>query len=396
MPLETCLLDKRLAEEEISLPRNPFIDVLERFGSCQIIAMTLSALGTLGASKIIGTPDNALKKSIISVTEPLAEKIGFIIPPIIKEVRKYNKTPDSRKEKIIEYVKRATREGTTNLVEDIFIQDPTYFLTMYAGLKLYPQTPPWILSIVSSLIATVGVSLGEVAIKESYFKLNQVKLRHLGFKQKDYVEARFLIRGDKQPYEAFQDLDKEFNLPNQGQWQFKDLYFEDKLPDFSKRTSKLRIRRRTQAQEQSTQKQSLNLAEIIFNRAYEMNGRKVEQYRFFPIVKTKLSYVSPLEITTFEEISDKRVRNLLVKSRKSLESIEVNFLRNVAYNKDMLVSLDLMHNQEQVPFYLIEIKSYNKMVGLLEQAMRYVMRRFPVLETTHEKEDLVRMNNQAK
>lgn len=41
MTHEIKLLEKRLAEEPIQIPKNPFLEVFERFGLCEFLALGL-------------------------------------------------------------------------------------------------------------------------------------------------------------------------------------------------------------------------------------------------------------------------------------------------------------------------------------------------------------------
>jgi hypothetical protein len=329
-----------------------------------------------------------LERLIVSAATPIAEKAAFFIPPFYGEFKKYSKTPKNKREKIKQYMARAMTGTGKNLAWDL-VQDAVYLTAINAAMKKWPQAPSWATALVSigvSVAATTMVMFGEVGINEVGFLSYKQKLKNAGFRQKDYIEARFFIRADKKPEEAFAELKREFELNESDPSSFKDIYFPNKIPNFSNRCPKLRIRTRTSRLE------SVTSAEVIFNKAYEaVSGRKFDQHRLFPIVKTKLAYASPSEIQNFEQVSDSKARKILIGQRKSPEPTEVSFERRVASNQHLLISLDLIKNKEDAPFYLIEMKTYNKMVGLLENAMRYVMRNFPVLETTYEKEDLVRM-----
>ncbi len=83
----------------------------------------------------------------------------------------------------------------------------------------------------------------------------------------------------------------------------------------------------------------------------------------------------------FDEVKNKDAKNS-IKSKSVLKKI--NFQRISANNKDLLVSVDNI--KEDKSYYILEMKVYED-VKLLMKAMRFVMREFPVVQTTHSKSD---------
>ena len=136
--------------------------------------------------------------------------------------------------KFRKYFKKAVKNGSKSLLEDLFFHDPIYTLLMYAGIMLYSGTPPWILSITSFMIAVIMVSLLEVSYHEySYYKFKR-SLTKIGFEVESYYETRFLINKEKDPVELIQSVTKEFHLEHYFERDYCDTYFNNCFPTFSK------------------------------------------------------------------------------------------------------------------------------------------------------------------
>src|SRR3989338_10901706 len=111
-------LEKRLAQEPIHVPGNPYVEVFQRFGRDEAIAGILNIAGTAGISLLTQSP------VILSLAGPLIEKLGFF-PAHFKEAWDvYRTTPEENREPLANYIKRALNGGSTSLLEDVLIHDP--------------------------------------------------------------------------------------------------------------------------------------------------------------------------------------------------------------------------------------------------------------------------------
>jgi hypothetical protein len=127
-------------------------------------------------------------------------------------------------------------------------------------------------------------------------------------------------------------------------------------------------------------------AQIVYTRAAEICENKFDQCRFFPIKKDKIYFAVTDPNTTIPNEIKKSAREFLCKHNIDLENKHVvKFTRVVAYNKNLLISADRVRGSRN--FYLIEVKVY-KDVRLLMQAMRFIMKELPVLQTTRGKLEL--------
>jgi len=120
--------------------------------------------------------------------------------------------------------------------------------------------------------------------------------------------------------------------------------------------------------------------QVVYTRAGEEAKKTLNQNRCFPICKEKLYYYMEGEMPkSFDEIKSSKAK----KPIKSKEIIKkVNFQRISANSNVLLVSVDNI--KENNPYYVLELKVYED-VKLLMKAMRFVMREFPVVQTTHSK-----------
>ncbi|MBI5148948.1 hypothetical protein HZA33_04685 [Candidatus Pacearchaeota archaeon] len=388
--VELRLMEKRLAENPIALPKNPFMEVFERFGSCEVIAMFAGAAGTAIAGNFVGGLGKEAKDLTLAIAGRVSEKPSFFIPPFVSEINKYRTTPYTKRDNLNVYLNRAAKIGGRNFLEDLAVQDVITTGTMFAALNLYPQTPPWMLSILSTIFATITVTGLEVAVTELRYAGYKHKLKRAGFNSESYLESRFFISAEKHPEEVLNELDKEFDLGDIKEWYHHDRYFtEVKIPYFSGRQPEVRLRTKVR----TDGSESKRTAEITFKRAHEVSCKQPEQHRYFPIIKDKLAYVLDYNCENVSEIIEPKVRKILKKALRSETYQDVSFNRAEAHNLEtLLVSLDQVHNEKEIPFYLVELKTHSHAAGLLEDAMRYMMRNFPVLETTYEKLELVDMN----
>ena len=389
---DTELLENKLAKMPIKIPGSPFWEVFKRFGRDEAISLVMNVLGTAGAEFAVNNNllpiahplSRRARDIILSTTGPIIEKAGFFPAHFKEALDIYKTTPREERDGLTTYLKRAVKGGSKSLVEDILIHDPLYVSLMYGGLQIYPESPAWMLSATSFLIAVVAVSGLEVLATELLYKNYKRNLKKAGFGVESYIESRFFISSEKNPDDVLEALDKEFKLGTIKKGNYYDRYFENHLPAYSGRIPKIRLRKR----EREDGNGWLQTAQITYTRASEMARNEVEQYRYFPIIKDKLYFMLQQEMPeTFDDIKDEKVRRIMKRAQSGDRFWDICFNRTVAYNpKNMLVSTDKVENKQR-PFYVVELKTYDK-IKMLKEAMRYVMLEFPVIQTTHGKLDM--------
>ncbi|MBU2637669.1 MAG: hypothetical protein KJ955_01730 [Nanoarchaeota archaeon] len=364
-----------LSQEPIKIPGSPFWNVFKRFGRDEAIAMVVNVAGTA----IMGfLTANAF---ILSLTGPVVEKFGFFPGHFKEALGIYKTTPSSDRKPISFYFKKALKGGSKSLLEDVLVHDPFYIAFMFIGLKLYSNTPVWLLAFASFLIAVLIVAFGEVMVTELGYWNFKRRLKKKRFGVEKYYESRFLISSKQDPVNALKMVADAFNFAEERGWTYTDTYFENKLPEYSGRIPKLRLRQRGSGEDK------VQTAQITYTRAYELSNKKLEQYRYFPISKEKIYFMLQQDMPkSIEEIKESKVRGLLKKAVKSAEPRIVKFERILARSPDLLVSVDKVHGAD--PFFLLELKTHRH-VKLLKEAMRFVMQELPVIHTTQGKKEIV-------
>lgn len=359
-----------LADKPIKIPGNPFWNVFKRFGRDEVIAMFINVIGTAIISFFMTTP------IILSIAGPIIEKIGFFPAHIKEALDIYKTTPENKRKSRGFYLKKAFKGGFTSLIEDVLIHDPLYIIIMYAGIKLYSQTPVWILSATSFVIAVIIVSGIEVGFREFQYWLFQKKLAQLGFRKESYYEARFFIHAKKSSTEVLKCMKKKFSLDISYDLKYNDTYYETNLGEYSDRIPKFRLRKRTNSEKRKNK--FIQTVQIIYTKAYESTSNKYDQFRYFPIKKEKYYFIlkqpMPKTFTDIKNIHIKKYSKTIC-NKKTAKSVK--FHRRVVHNRDLLVSADEIKNG----VFLIEIKTHKNLKLMLE-AMRLVMKEFPVIQTT--------------
>jgi hypothetical protein len=175
-------------------------------------------------------------------------------------------------------------------------------------------------------------------------------------------------------------LSERFKLSTMYEMSYGDVYYGNKFPEYSDRTAKFRMRRRS-----NEQGRFICSAQIVYTRAAEMRESKLDQCRFFPIKKDKIYLAMREPLPDMPSEIEKDAGQFLYKHINDDDKHVVKFIRVVAYNPDLLISVDRVRGSRN--FYLLELKVY-KDVKLLMQAMRFIMRELPVLQTTHGKLEL--------
>jgi hypothetical protein len=388
MPGEELTIEE-LLKVPIELPENPFWEVFKRFGRDEAIAAVINVAGTAGIdlatdsawfNSLAGVGSRRAKDIAVSLGGPIVEKAGFFPGHFRDAYKEWKSTPEDERDELSTYFKQAVRGGGKSLLEDILVHDPVYIGLMMGGLHLWPETPAAILSLASFAVAVGIVSVGEVGVTELLYRRYKKALRKKGFGTEKYYESRFLIGKDTPQDELLADLIQRYGLGEPKTGRYHDRYFKDKLPVYNGRHARVRLRQRDR--EDGSQSQS---AQIIYKKASEMAMKHPEQFRFFPQWKEKLYFGLEGDMPwNIDDIEDPRVRRVLKRTLASDEHRDIEFERTVAHDPESLfVSTDRVHNGDR-PFYVAEIKVY-KNTELLKDAMRYIMRTYPVVQTTHGK-----------
>lgn len=365
-------MNENIIEQTIKIPENPFWTVLKRFGRDELIAMFVNVIGTV----IFGFfYTSAL---ILSLAGPIVEKIGFF-PAHFKEAWTiYKTTPKEIRKNLSHYVKLAMKNGSVSLIEDILIHDPIYIILMFIGINMYSQTPVWILATISFIIAVIMVSILEVMVNEIRYWLLKEKFKLNGFMTEKYYEARFLVDKRESQINVMNKVAKEFKLGKVHKLNYKDIYIENSLPNYSGRSAKLRIRDRT-----TENKKNFKSIQIAYTIASEFLENKFDQYRYFPIKKEKIIFILKDKCPkNIDEIGDDKIKKMIKKISLKRHK-EVNFNRFVARDEELLISVDEVRKNS----FLLELKVH-KDKKLLCKAMRYVMNEFSLIQTTHGKSEL--------
>lgn len=376
---------KSLDDTPIALPKHPFWEVFQRFGKDETIALIINALAVFIITFILNRffhLSQSVKGLIISLSGPVFEKIGFFPAHFWESWKEYKMADKKNNPRFGKYFKKALKTGSKSLLEDVLIHDPLYTVMMYCGIVLYSATPPWILSITSFVIAVLMVSFLEVTYNEiSYYRFKK-SLKKIGFEVESYYETRFLISKEKDAAELIRSVIKEFGLEDYFERDYRDTYFNNNFRSFSGRTPQLYLRWRTKRSE------IIQSVQVVYNKALEIEEKSLSQFRYFALRKDKIyaDLHQPMP-AKLEEILNERIRGKLIKHSENRDGIQVNFKRLVSYNRNSLfVSVDIV--EKIIPYYVVELKVYHDK-ELLKKAMRFVMREFPVIQTTYRKFDLI-------
>ncbi len=392
MNVELSPLEKALTQQSINIPPSPFWDVFKRFGRDEAIAMLINVTGTAGIDYLLSSSamfSPAVQRTLLSVAGPVIEKVGFF-PAHFKEAWEiYKTTPASEREPLNNYFSRAVKGGSKSLLEDVLVHDPFYIAFMYGGMSLSPETPAWAMATGSFLAAVFAVAGLEVGYNELSYWNYKRKLKKVGFEEENYLESRFYVDSNESPEKVLTPLRAEFGLGEACTLHYQDRYFQNKLPSFSGRVPKLRLRYR-----ETEKSGNLQTAQITYTRVTPLAHKNPEQFNFFPQRKDKVYLLldEQKQLSHCGEVESEPARKMLEAVQCSPEAREISFERTYAHNSELLVSTDKVTGAaENRPFYVVELKTY-KDADLLRQAMRYVMLKFPVIQTTHGKAELVGMN----
>jgi hypothetical protein len=362
------------AQEPISVPRHPFWTVLSRFGGDEIIAAIINILATAVVALFSA---NALT---LALAGPIVEKIGFFPAHFWEAWKIYRTTPPANRKKLRSYIRHALAGGSVSLVEDILVHDPCYTILMLLGLRTYPQAPVWILAAISFAIAVIIVSFLETSITELRFSALKRCLLRNGFGSEAYFEARFLIsREGRDPEREIADLAIRFGLSVPRRLEYHDLYLGHRLPMYSGRKPKMRLRDRT-----TGDGGKMRSLQVVYTKASEVVPQRFDQCRFFPVRKNKMYF----PLSDGEGVPELKPVFLRRKIGRAVAKPvkELRFTRLVANNKQLLLSVDIVGDDR--PFYVLELKTHKDIKTMLA-AMRTIMCTMPVVQTTQGKSELM-------
>lgn len=378
-------IERKLAQEPIELPGNPFWDVFKTFGRDELIALGISSGGTAAIENITSDP------FLLAITGPVIEKVGFFVAHAKEAFDVYQTTPSPKREPVLHYTKRALRRGFSSLGKDVLVHDPIYTSSMYWGLQAYPDTPAWMLSMLTFIGAVGIVAIGEVALNEVKYKNMTRSLKKTGFGLEPYLESRFYI-ADCSGEELLKDLSQTFNLGTIKRGRYHDRYFSTNLKSYNFRSPVVRLRER--AREGGDGK--VQTLQVVYTRTSEMSRKNPEQFNYYPTRKDKFWAVLEGEMPwDIGEIKAPTLTSMIEKIVTG-QTHDIYFTRNVAYDlNSILVSTDRVFGEGLGEFTVLEMKAYlnkNAKATLIE-AMRYVMLKYPVIQTTHSKKTLTSLEN---
>jgi hypothetical protein len=394
MDIKYVPLDPKSADKPIDLPDKPFIAKIKDFGSDEVLAAGVDPISTTVMDAVLS---RSLKQYVLPFVGPITEKIMFF-PRHIWSTRKiYVETPKDRRRKFSYYLKDGLKHGYSNLMKDIMYHDPIYVLIMWFGL-LYTTIAPGILSVASyviGILAAAGIDVGKDEIKHKMYKKD---LKNNGFIEEQYYESRFYIFTRKNPDEVIAKMSKKFGLHERSTIRYNDEYYFHKLPQYSGRIARFRLRSRDRRgfEKDNTlwgeNDKKVNTLQVTFTTAQE-HKKDIDQCRYFPSKKEKLYMLLPHDvknlrasINSFDESTRKIIRQML--GSEATPYSRISFERTVVSNNELALCVDKVRAKELV--YIVELKVY-KDTNLLKQAMRYLMVECPIaaLQTTRGKSDLL-------
>ncbi len=395
---EQLEFNQRAAEQPILLPENAFIKKFKDLGVDEILAAFIDPASSAVGNMFLPT---ALKPYILPITGPVAEKAIFILRHALEAKGIYKTTPEKIRKPYNFYLKEGVKHGAENLVKDIIYHDPIYITLMYAGLTLFPNVHPSIISFADYLVS-VPMAVGlDVMVDEIRHKKTTNKLIKAGFHHEKYYESRFRVLKEKDPSVALEEFMEEFNLTSSGTVMYKDTYCDINSQGFSGRELSMRLRQREKRdfekenpvwieEGEFLDSDNITSLQITYTRAREDKGHKntIDQCRYFPVRKEKLYALIDPNTKSLEDITDTKILNIIKDRLLSNKTKEITFERTIARNGELAICTDKVVTDR--PYYILELKVY-KDTNLLKQAMRYIMVNFPlaVEQTTYGKNGML-------
>jgi hypothetical protein len=395
-------------EKPIQIPSSPFWEVFKTFGRDELLAGIISILATIVIGVVLQHVTISAPYAVLCLAfaGPIFEKLGFFVGHFNDAYEIYSTTPVGDREDLSFYLKKALKGGGTSLFWDIILHDPVYVVLMIGGMSLHPETPAWLLvpvafGVAVLLVATIRVGLSEVG----YWWFKQ-RIFRKGFELEEYFEAKFFLSAEEDPEKIITQLKDQF-LPagtSITKLTYDDIYYTPlNISEYNARDPRFRIRTRREAPSDIALSDKeptwIRTAQTIYTRAVEHPTENDEQFRFFPTRKDKFYLILPRDLHNNNlfpglQESDKRWSTLasITKDRGKTEKKQIKFIRRVAkHPRKILISVDSVEHgeHEKVKFHVVEIKAYLDRITLLKEAMRFIMTRFNVLQTTRSKVDLL-------
>lgn len=354
--------------KRIVLPENSFWKVFKRFGKDEMISMVFNVIGSIIIFKVLKrhyADTDPFFLFLVSIAGPIIEKVGFYPAHFYDAYKKYKRQTVN---KYRHYLKKAIKDGSVSLLEDILIHDPVYIILMYTGLKMYSATPVWMLSLLSFVIAVIVVSFLEVYFFEFWYKIFTKRLVKKGYYKETYYETRFIINNSYNLGNTVENLQTIFNLHEVNEdISYVDVYYDNKLLEFNGRTPNLRKRNTYKSSNRNKE-----TFEIIYSKSGELKQTDLSQYRFFINKREKFSIPSQLK-------DNKKYHESL--KIDNLNKNRVIFERNVYRNPD---GLFLTHDNVNDEYSVIELKVFKDKLLLID-AMKCLMNNCNLTLTTHGK-----------
>jgi hypothetical protein len=368
---------QKLIDQPIKIPRHPLLSVSIRFGSGELLAFVFSIIAIFITSYL---SDSVFWIIIIG---PIAEKGAFYLIHIYFQIEIYKTTPQKARKRKKYYFKRAIKKGNIDLIEDIFGHDPIYLILMSLSV-IFINFPEWILGTLSFFLAVFIVAILEVIAVEIKYNLYKKRLIKAGFQIEEYFETRFLISSEKNPIDILNQTANEFNLTKtEKKLIYDDQYFDSQLSEFNNRKSQVRVRKRSNLENDS----SIKTYQIVITKAREISKKEKGQHRYFPIKKEKIYYIADNLHKDPTQINNIQIKSHILKAIEDTNSsFPVLFDRMIAQDDELLVSGDKVKGNN--PFFVVEVKVF-KDLKKLKTAMRYIMINFPVVQITHGKAEII-------
>ena len=392
-------MSEEKSEKLVEVTPNPVVKFGVQLGNDEIMAWIVSTVATGVVGLLIkcsaGDMSDASRVAILAIVGPIAEKPGLFFNHFLDAVREYRAADAQDREPLSSYVRRAFREGLPSLITDILLHDPVYALLLWGLLSLSASSSPWVASLLAFLCFFVAVGVAaalKVAFVERWHRWQLRRLKRLGFVQKNYYEARFLVDPDGDealfPVPTLDRLQKVFNLPIRTRYTYEDVYVtKHTLASANGRKPYLRFRQRT-AEDGKPSKQAV---QVMYTRSKEVKDGKLELYRCFMTRKEKSGYDFPLDKPmpwTDEGIADRKVARVVKRLSTAPERLEVQFMRHVAMDPEgIFISVDIPPPDDAPEgTYWLEVKSKDDL-DALHEASDYVAWKLPVRATTKTKCD---------
>jgi len=364
----------------IRAPVNPFWEVFKTFGRDELTGGGLALVATISLEGVFylysGSNYSPTQLLWLALAGPILEKIGFFFWHFVEANNVYKTTPENERSSYDYYLIKAVQGGGKTLLWDIILHDPLYIFLMMMGMSIHPATPVWILVPIAFAMSVIGVTVVEVAFNEFRYWCFKRTKHNEGFTLEQYLDARFYLAPEVNPDEALRNLASKFLPKNKTVMrEYTDNYYPVNLPEYNGREGKLRLRKRDR--DDGT---SVITMQYIYTRTVE-NKTPVGQFRYYPRKKDK--HYKILEEKTAKTLAKQEAKHAGGANRKPTQ---LKFSRHVIYDPEKLfISIDSVDNT----YHVIEVKAYPSREQALIKVMRYIMRNFLALQTTHSKLELL-------